>query len=394
MEKKEMIRLETIVASTLFEVGVPANIKGYRYLKKAIMMTVENMEAADSISKEIYVPLANHFQTTARSVENAIRNAIEIAWDRGDFDTLQRYFGYTVSNVYGNPSNAEFIALIADKLQLQLRCEEIMDKKETNLELRTRAHLKGSGDLREAVVANALFEIGVPADIKGYRYLKKAIMMAMENMDVIDSISEEIYVPLANQFQTTSQHVQSTIRRAVEIAWDRGDIDVLRRYFSYTISSTRGKPTNSEFIALVAETLQLQLMSEKTIIKADQENKPCDAACLVSEALREVGIPDHLKGSQYLREAILLAIADESAIYDLKNKIYTPVAKLFGANIAWVKKAMAHAVLVSWDETGDLDTLMAYFGYTISNVKGYPTISEFIALFAERIRLGLSPINN
>ncbi len=113
--------IETMVTNIIHEIGVPAHIKGYQYLREAIMIAVEDMDVINAITKILYPQVAKTFQTTPSRVERAIRHAIEVAWDRGDLDTLQRFFGYTVSNTKGKPTNSEFIALIADKLQLQLK---------------------------------------------------------------------------------------------------------------------------------------------------------------------------------------------------------------------------------------------------------------------------------
>ena len=113
--------LETLVTSIIHEVGVPAHIKGYQYLREAILIAVDDMEVINAVTKVLYPEVAKRFGTTASRVERAIRHAIEVAWDRGDLETLQKYFGYTVSNVKGKPTNSEFIAMIADRLQLQQR---------------------------------------------------------------------------------------------------------------------------------------------------------------------------------------------------------------------------------------------------------------------------------
>lgn len=113
--------LEALVTSIIHEIGVPAHIKGYQYLREAIVMTAENMDVINAVTKILYPEVAKKFGTTASRVERAIRHAIEVAWDRGDLETLQKYFGYTVSNAKGKPTNSEFIAMIADRLQLQRR---------------------------------------------------------------------------------------------------------------------------------------------------------------------------------------------------------------------------------------------------------------------------------
>ena len=117
--------IETMVTGIIHEIGVPAHIKGYQYLREAIIIAVNDMDVINAITKVLYPQVAKTFQTTPSRVERAIRHAIEVAWDRGDLDTLQKFFGYTVSNTKGKPTNSEFIALIADKLSLQLKSSEV-----------------------------------------------------------------------------------------------------------------------------------------------------------------------------------------------------------------------------------------------------------------------------
>ncbi len=111
--------LESTITSIIHEIGVPAHIKGYQYLRESILIAVGDMDVINAVTKILYPEVAKRFGTTASRVERAIRHAIEVAWDRGDLETLQKYFGYTVSNAKGKPTNSEFIAMIADRLQLQ-----------------------------------------------------------------------------------------------------------------------------------------------------------------------------------------------------------------------------------------------------------------------------------
>ena len=111
--------LEAQVTEIIHEVGVPAHIKGYKYLRESIIMAVNDMDVINAVTKVLYPAVANRFATTPSRVERAIRHAIEVAWDRGDLETLQKYFGYTVSNIKGKPTNSEFIAMIADRISLQ-----------------------------------------------------------------------------------------------------------------------------------------------------------------------------------------------------------------------------------------------------------------------------------
>ncbi|NLY43540.1 MAG: sporulation transcription factor Spo0A [Clostridiaceae bacterium] len=113
--------LEASVTKVIHEVGVPAHIKGYQYLRDAIMMVIKDMDVINSITKQLYPSIARQYNTTPSRVERAIRHAIEVAWGRGQVEVLDSLFGYTIQNNKGKPTNGEFIAMIADKLRLQLK---------------------------------------------------------------------------------------------------------------------------------------------------------------------------------------------------------------------------------------------------------------------------------
>lgn len=113
--------IELKITEILHQIGVPAHIKGYHYLRTSIMKSVNNPEIINAVTKELYPSVAKNFKTTSSRVERAIRHAIEVAWDRGDLDILSSYFGYTVHNLKGKPTNSEFIAMISDKLRLQMK---------------------------------------------------------------------------------------------------------------------------------------------------------------------------------------------------------------------------------------------------------------------------------
>lgn len=110
----------------------------------------------------------------------------------------------------------------------------------------------------EAQVTRIIHQIGVPAHIKGYQYLRTAILMTIEDNDIINSVTKVLYPSVAKKYQTTTSRVERAIRHAIEVAWDRGDLDTLNSYFGYTIQNNRGKPTNSEFIAMIADNMRLK----------------------------------------------------------------------------------------------------------------------------------------
>ena len=123
MTRSDFVRnvgnIETEITNIIHEIGVPAHIKGYLYLREAIKMVIENGELLGAVTKELYPSIAKKFNTTPSRVERAIRHAIEVAWSRGKVDTINQLFGYTVHNTKGKPTNSEFIAMIADKLRLE-----------------------------------------------------------------------------------------------------------------------------------------------------------------------------------------------------------------------------------------------------------------------------------
>ena len=120
---------------------------------------------------------------------------------------------------------------------------------------------RNSSDNLEALVTNIIHEVGVPAHIKGYQYLREAIMMVVKDIDVINQITKQLYPEIANKYHTTPSRVERAIRHAIEVAWARGQIDTVESIFGYTVSNSKGKPTNSEFIAMIADKLRLELKS-------------------------------------------------------------------------------------------------------------------------------------
>lgn len=121
------------------------------------------------------------------------------------------------------------------------------------------AHYKPVQKNVEVEVTNIMHEIGVPAHIKGYQYLRDAIMMVVKDLDIINSITKQLYPSIAREYNTTPSRVERAIRHAIEVAWSRGQVDAIDSLFGYTVSLGKGKPTNSEFIAMVADKLRLEL---------------------------------------------------------------------------------------------------------------------------------------
>lgn len=126
-----------------------------------------------------------------------------------------------------------------------------------NRDMTTQTETNHEEDM-EAQVTKIIHQIGVPAHIKGYQYLRTAILMTIQDSDIINSVTKVLYPSVAKKYQTTTSRVERAIRHAIEVAWDRGDLDTLNSYFGYTIQNSRGKPTNSEFIAMIADNMRLK----------------------------------------------------------------------------------------------------------------------------------------
>jgi len=140
-------------------------------------------------------------------------------------------------------------------------CDHIRSLSETrgvsiNSTAKTPIPSQSNADI-EAQITKIIHQIGVPAHIKGYQYLRTAIMMTVRDNDIINSVTKVLYPSVAKKYSTTTSRVERAIRHAIEVAWDRGDVDTLNSYFGYTIQNNRGKPTNSEFIAMIADNLRL-----------------------------------------------------------------------------------------------------------------------------------------
>ena len=136
-------------------------------------------------------------------------------------------------------------------------CEHIKTIALARVPLRQADKLPSMEDI-EAQVTKIIHQLGVPAHIKGYQYLRTAILMTVSDSEMINSVTKILYPSVAKKYSTTTSRVERAIRHAIEVAWDRGDVDVLNSYFGYTIHNNRGKPTNSEFIAMIADNIRLK----------------------------------------------------------------------------------------------------------------------------------------
>lgn len=178
-------------------------------------------------------------------------NPIFIVASSFDSDVLQKeIMGCGGSYFVLKPYNTQSLAV---------SISELYKMRKTNIKPFPNSLNTDSTCSMEVKVTEILHQIGVPAHIKGYHYLRDSIIMSVETPDIINAVTKRLYPSVAKKYETTSSRVERAIRHAIEVAWDRGDVDILNSYFGYTIHNSRGKPTNSEFIAMISDKLRLQL---------------------------------------------------------------------------------------------------------------------------------------
>lgn len=171
-------------------------------------------------------------------------------------DEAKEFPAFIVTSAYDNPFMEQQIMALGAKYYM-LKPFDIATLADRILALTAHPAPASPAQDMEIRVTDIIHQLGVPAHIKGYHYLRAAILASLENPELLESVTKLLYPTVAQKFSTTSSRVERAIRHAIEIAWDRGDLDVLNSYFGYTVNTCKGKPTNSEFIALVTDKLRL-----------------------------------------------------------------------------------------------------------------------------------------
>ncbi len=243
-ENKEVDMLEE-VTYLLRDFGIPFHLKGFNYIRSSILLAIENPEVLESIVKILYPTIAKQYNTTPTRVERGIRHAIERACTGGNLEKITEVFKYSISSKKGKPTNAEFLAGLTHYLNLKLVTGGNLD---SNTDV--NAHM-----LKE--VSDLLHSFGVSYSIKGYQYIRYAILLAIEDPKILGSIFKVMYPTIAKQYNTTPSRVERGIRHAIESAWDKGYSEKINEVFGYSINSDKGKPTNAEFIAGLTDYLRL-----------------------------------------------------------------------------------------------------------------------------------------
>ncbi len=196
---------------------------------------IEKVRMEPHLDKVQFILVGQSHQTKVLNVLQSRKNVRFLPWDNEE-KTLEKCILETAKT----PMNLNRIVQIEDMVVKQ-------GNKEKDLNM---------------LVTHMIHEIGVPAHIKGYLYLRTAIIMAVENMDILNAVTKQLYPDIAKEYGTTDTRVERAIRHAIEVAWERGNIDVINDLFGYTIQADKGKPTNSEFIALMSDRIRLDKMNK------------------------------------------------------------------------------------------------------------------------------------
>lgn len=191
-----------------------------------------------------------------------LRSCKNLDWGQDQAPTYIVVSSVSSQNMFIQATEAGADLCLLKPVNMNSLCEHI----ESLLSARKRKDIAVSATLKvedappdiESQVTQIIHQIGVPAHIKGYQYLRTAILLTVQDSDIINSVTKVLYPSVAKKYQTTTSRVERAIRHAIEVAWDRGDLDTLNAYFGYTIQNNRGKPTNSEFIAMIADNMRLK----------------------------------------------------------------------------------------------------------------------------------------
>ncbi len=189
-----------------------------------------------------------------------LRSSKNLDWGSGTAPAFIVLSSVSAQNIFIQASEAGAELCLLKPVNVNSLCEHIrsiVNRRMSDLPVSAMQLEEKSADI-ETKVSQIIHQIGVPAHIKGYQYLRTAILLTIKDSDIINSVTKVLYPSVAKKYQTTTSRVERAIRHAIEVAWDRGDVDTLNSYFGYTIQNNRGKPTNSEFIAMIADNLRLK----------------------------------------------------------------------------------------------------------------------------------------
>jgi len=233
------------VTDLLHAFNMKPHINGYRYIRSAILLAIDDPEVLESISTILYPTIAKQYNTTPSRAARGIRHAVQSTLNRENVDKIEEVLGHPLIS---KMTNSEFIAATADYLSVKFRIGEFFSDHNVNM--------CAESDI-VSIVTNLLRSLAVPPHLKGYNYIRSSILLAIEYPEILQSIVGVLYPKIAKQYKTTPSRVERAIRHAIECAWDRGFFENIDKVFGYSISTEKGRPTNAEFLACITDYLIL-----------------------------------------------------------------------------------------------------------------------------------------
>ena len=335
----------------LYELSIPAHASGYGCLRDAIAIAIENFGAVHNMIRFLYPAVAAKNDYRPSYVLRSIHNTIDEAFQR-DAAAFEKCFGNMIHG--STPKNAEFIAMAADAITLDIAATNRKNKRQNK-------------DLVK--IADAMNELGVPAHILGRVYLRDAIAIAIENFEAVHNMMGVLYPAVAAKNDTKPDSVGRAMRQAIAAAFGCNR-SAFMKYFSNTINHGNA-PSCSEFIAMIAETISLNSSGDGLLRR-------------ITDTLHELGIPAHLSGCGYLRDAVALTIENSWTVDDMPGVLYPAVAAKSGIRPSRVNRVIFNVILVAFKSNGTV--FEKYFGSTASH-GAKPENLEFIAKVANAITL-------
>ena len=236
------------IAKALYQLGMlPSSSGEYSYLYEAVSAVVKDPDIVlKPLKSGLYRLVAEHCFVTESTVSKALSRAKKHIWENCNDDTLLSYFGYTADECDA-PTTDVFVSAIANSISVSNGIENDHDSNQTKL---------------IELIDKTLNKVGVPPDHRGYCYLRSAILLVVDDSNMIRHLTEEVYSTIAREHDITEQSVSVAIQHAIAITWERGNIDALNYYFRYSIQSTRSEPTDREFISMIADDIRLEIQNK------------------------------------------------------------------------------------------------------------------------------------
>lgn len=349
---------------------ISKSMKGFEYLREAILFMMMQDEDYETIllTRDIYPYVAKEFYTTISSVERGICYAIQ---DINE-EKLQDKLGYKFSPNQSTIYKEEFIAFIDSIVNLCQKVQENLKDSEVQSNV---------SDVFEVITAY-LQDLSVPRNLKGYNYLREAILMYTQIEDgEFVKITKDIYPEIAKKYNATCGSVERAIRHIKE---KKINMSNLENIYGYNIAAN-GKISNSEFIAISASIVKMHTTTTVQEVECTEEFKEKEKLAEITKYLQEMAIPRHIMGFEYLREAIMICIKHKNIPFT--KELYPQVAEKFNTTANRVERAIRHAIEVGF-ERAENDAIEKIFGYTYSSITGKTTNSEFIAMIADLVKNG------